>query len=249
MQNEYMALKRSESIKKIPEKLLNSLEDKQWDLLNEGFDQAWYRYKQKRFWPFLACLTLGWLILPLLFWVFYRNRLLEWKQFNAIQQEMEVVKSQRDRRDFLKRFWNKKNVLPTENIQETNIFYRSLIQAARQYNMRIDLYDYTLDRQNKKLDPPFTVGELEQIEITFQRVHDELNSALDLLQIAEQHPDMDLISLLKDQYLGTKYSVDYLSQTSNFGESGKLIQELLLVETELRAEIDQLTRPSPFSSN
>jgi len=45
MSNDEIALQRSESIQKIPEKYLNTLEDKQWDLVSVGVQQALERYK------------------------------------------------------------------------------------------------------------------------------------------------------------------------------------------------------------
>ena len=55
-------------------------------------------------------------------------------------------------------------LITPEFLLPTMTFYKTLVQSVRQYNVRLGLFDYALDRQNKRLDPPFTVGELEKIE-------------------------------------------------------------------------------------
>lgn len=248
MKHNNIALKRSESIKKIPDKKVDALEDKQFDLLLEGYQYARKKYKKKKLWPMLFCFLFFWLVLPIIIWRFYRSRLPEWKQYKTLESELEKLRQQRHQRNIWDRMWAKKNLIRTENIQEINRFYHSLIQSAKQYNARVDLFDYALDRQNKKLDPPFTVGELEQIELTFQRIYDELTSAMRLLELAEQNQEMDLETLLKDQYAELRISTDYISQTLDIGTSGQLIQELLILESSLRADIIRLTGETPSSS-
>ncbi|MGK5092675.1 hypothetical protein WDW89_11760 [Deltaproteobacteria bacterium TL4] len=241
MSQENIAFKRPDSIKKISDKLIYSLEDKRLDFLFEACQQYGEVYKNKRFWPLFLTIAFSWLVFPLIFWLIYRYQIPEGKQLRLLKQELNELRETRERRTFWRKIWNKRNRLPSENIQEINQFYNALIQAIRQYNMRIDLFDYTLDRQSKKLDHPLTVGELEQLEETFQRLYDELSSAIKLLEIAEQNPELDIITLLKNQYGDTQVSVHYLSQTSDLNHSGQLIQDLLLLESELRADIEQLT--------
>ena len=125
---------------------------------------------------------------------------------------------------------------------ELRHFYKTLVQSVRQYNVRLGLFDYALDRQNKRLDPPFTVGELEKIEKTFRRVQDELHSAIRLLQLAEKNPELDLVQLLRNEYQeDIQRSSEYVSQTVDLGASGQFIHELLVLETNLRQDIAGLT--------
>ena len=258
-----LSIKRSEKISKFPEKYLESLEDKQVDLLDEFRRTLWLSYRKEHFWSPLLIVLFCWLIVPavvfafvpglalpmILFcglivpvflWKNYKQKHPEWDTLQRLNQELAQLKQKRKQRKFWKKVWSQKNQLRTESFQEINQFYRTLIHSMRQYNTRLDLFDYALDRQNKHLDPPFTVGELEQIELTFQRIYDELNSALKLLEVAEQNPEMDLATFLNDQYSHLETSTEFVSQTIDMADSGKFVQELLLIETDLKKEIASL---------
>lgn len=241
-----LSIKRSEKISKFPEKYLESLEDKQADLIDEFRRNLWLSYRKKRFWPLCLTLLFCWLIVPIFLWKRYQRRQKEWRILQKLNQELKQLKQQRKQRKFWKKVWSQKNQLRTESFQEINQFYRTLIHAIRQYNTRLDLFDYALDRQNKRLDPPFTVGELTQIEETFQRIHDELNSATKLLEVAEQHPEMDLATLLNNQYAHWQASSEFVSQTVDIADSGKFVQELLVIETALKKDIASLSQQKVF---
>lgn len=237
-----LSIKRSENINKFPEKYLENLEDKQADLIDEFRRNVWFAYRRKRFWPLLLTVFSCWLLIPVFLWKHYQKQLPEWHMLQKLNQEFEQLRQQRKQRKFWKKVWSQKNQLRTESFQEINQFYRTLIHSIRQYNTRLDLFDYALDRQNKHLDPPFTVGELEQIELTFQRIYDELKSATKLLEVAEQNPEMDLATLLNDQYNHLQTSSEYVSQTIDIANSGKFVQELLVIETALKKDIAHLSQ-------
>ncbi|MBF0286923.1 MAG: hypothetical protein HQM14_03825 [SAR324 cluster bacterium] len=237
-----LSIKRSEKIKKFPEKYLDSLEDKQVDLMDESRRYVLRAYRKKRFWPLAFTVSFCWLIVPVWLWRQYRNELPEWHTLQNLDQELNRLKEQRKQRKFWKKIWSSKNRLQTESFQQINQFYQTLIHSIRQYNIRLDLFDYALDRQNKHLDSPFTVGELEQIESTFQRIFDELSSAAKLLEVAEQHPDMDLATLLNDEYAHLHASSEYVSETVDIANSGQFVQELLVIETTLKSEITDLSK-------
>jgi len=84
--------------------------------------------------------------------------------------------------------------------------------------------------------------------LTFQRIFDELNSAARLLEVAEQNPEMDLATLLNNQYTNLQTSSEYVSQTVDIANSGQFVQELLVIETSLKEDIAQLSRQkkNPF---
>ncbi|MBF0278237.1 MAG: hypothetical protein HQM13_10615 [SAR324 cluster bacterium] len=243
-----LSIKRSDQVKKFPEKYIASLEDKRASLILEARRVVLREYRRKRFWPLLTTTLLCWLVVPVLVWQHYRTRLPEWDVLKKMNYELDQLKIQRKQRKFWKKMWSQKNQLRTENFHEINQFYKTLIHSTRQYNIRLDLFDYALDRQNKHLDPPFTVGELEQIELTFQRIYDELNSAIKLLDVAEQNPDMDLATLLSDQYTNLHTSSEYVSQTVDIANSGQFVQELLVIETSLKEDIANLSKQNENSS-
>ena len=174
--------------------------------------------------------------------IWYRRRLKEWKLCRELSNELGSLRRQRDRRSFWKRLRPRRNRVETGDTAELRRFYKTLVQSVRQYNVRLGLFDYALDRQNKRLDPPFTVGELEKIEKTFRRVQDELHSAIRLLQLAEKNPELDLVQLLRNEYQeDIQRSSEYVSQTVDLGASGQFIHELLVLETNLRQDIAGLT--------
>ena len=235
-------LRRPDSLRPIAEHTVNSLEDKHLDVLQQAYQQALQRYYRRRFWIFWPCLLTCWLLLPGLFWIWYRRRLKEWKLCRELANELGSLRRQRDRRSFWKRLRPRRNRVETGDTAELRRFYKTLVQSARQYNVRLGLFDYALDRQNKRLDPPFTVGELEKIEKTFRRVQDELHSAIRLLQLAEKNPELDLVQLLRNEYQeDIQRSSEYVSQTVDLGASGQFIHELLVLETNLRQDIAGLT--------
>ena len=235
-------LRRPDSLRPIAERTVNSLEDKHLDVLQQAYQQALQRYHRRRFWIFWPCLLTCWLLLPGLFWIWYRRRLKEWKLCRELSNELGSLRRQRDRRSFWKRLRPRRNRVETGDTAELRRFYKTLVQSVRQYNVRLGLFDYALDRQNKRLDPPFTVGELEKIEKTFRRVQDELHSAIRLLQLAEKNPELDLVQLLRNEYQeDIQRSSEYVSQTVDLGASGQFIHELLVLETNLRQDIAGLT--------
>ncbi len=235
-------LRRPDSLRPIAERTVNSLEDKHLDVLQQAYQQALQRYHRRRFWIFWPCLLTCWLLLPGLFWIWYRRRLKEWKLCRELSNELVSLRRQRDRRSFWKRLRPRRNRVETGDTAELRRFYKTLVQSVRQYNVRLGLFDYALDRQNKRLDPPFTVGELEKIEKTFRRVQDELHSAIRLLQLAEKNPELDLVQLLRNEYQeDIQRSSEYVSQTVDLGASGQFIHELLVLETNLRQDIAGLT--------
>ena len=235
-------LRRPDSLRPIAERTVNSLEDKHLDVLQQAYQQALQRYHRRCFWIFWPCLLTCWLLLPGLFWVWYRRRLKEWKLCRELSNELGSLRRQRDRRSFWKRLRPRRNRVETGDTAELRRFYKTLVQSVRQYNVRLGLFDYALDRQNKRLDPPFTVGELEKIEKTFRRVQDELHSAIRLLQLAEKNPELDLVQLLRNEYQeDIQRSSEYVSQTVDLGASGQFIHELLVLETNLRQDIAGLT--------
>ena len=235
-------LRRPDSLRPIAERTVNSLEDKHLDVLQQAYQQALQRYHRRCFWIFWPCLLTCWLLLPGLFWVWYRRHLKEWKLCRELSSELSSLRRQRDRRSFWKRLRPRRNRVETGDTAELRRFYKTLVQSVRQYNVRLGLFDYALDRQNKRLDPPFTVGELEKIEKTFRRVQDELHSAIRLLQLAEKNPELDLVQLLRNEYQeDIQRSSEYVSQTVDLGASGQFIHELLVLETNLRQDIAGLT--------
>ena len=231
-------LRRPDSLRPIAERTVNSLEDKHLDVLQQAYQQALQRYQRRRFWIFWPCLLTSWLLLPGVFWFWYRRRLKEWKLCRELANELGSLRRQRDRRSFWKRLRPRRNQVETGDTAELRRFYKTLVQSVRQYNVRLGLFDYALDRQNKRLDPPFTVGELEKIEKTFRRVQDELHSAIRLLQLAEKNPELDLVQLLRNEYQeDMQRSSEYVNQTVDLGASGQFIHELLVLETNLRQDI------------
>ena len=235
-------LRRPDSLRPIAERTVNSLEDKHLDVLQQAYQQALQRYHRRRFWIFWPCLLTCWLLLPGLFWIWYRRHLKEWKLCRELSNELGSLRRQRDRRSFWKRLRPRRNRVETGDTAELRRFYKTLVQSVRQYNVRLGLFDYALDRQNKRLDPPFTIGELEKIEKTFRRVQDELHSAIRLLQLAEKNPELDLVQLLRNEYQeDIQRSSEYVSQTVDLGASGQFIHELLVLETNLRQDIAGLT--------
>jgi hypothetical protein len=230
-------LRRSERIRPISERTVNALEDKHLDVLQQAYQHALRRYHKRRFWVFWPCVLTSVALVPLGLWFWYRHRLPEWHTQRALREELRQLTAHRNRRQFWKRLRARRNRVEAKDQRELQRFYKTLTYAARQYNVRLGLFDYALDRQNKRLDPPFTVGELEQIERTFQRVQDELTSAISLLQLAEKNPELDLGTLLKNEYQDMQQSTEYVNQTVDLGVSGQFIQELLVLETELRKDI------------
>lgn len=245
---EALSITRSEKIQKFPEKFLLDLEDKQTDLIIMAKQNAWLAYRKRRLKPLLLTVCFGWLIVPLFYWSRFRSKLPEWHALVKMEQELVELQKQRQKRKFWKKIWTKKNRLLTKDFEAINQFYRTLIHSIRQYNIRLDLFDYSLDRQNKKLDTPFTVGELEQIELTFQRIFDELSSAVKLLEVAEEHPEMDLATLLSDKYAHLQSASDFVAQTVDIGNSGQFVQDLLIIETSLKKDIAHLSKTPPSSS-
>jgi hypothetical protein len=231
-------LRRPDYLRPVAERTVNSLEDKHLDVLQQTYQQTLQRYQRRRFWIFWPCLLTSWLLLPGVFWFWYRRRLKEWKLCRELANELSSLRRQRDRRTFWKRLRPRRNRVETGDTAELRRFYKTLVQSVRQYNVRLGLFDYALDRQNKRLDPPFTVGELEKIEKTFRRVQDELHSAIRLLQLAEKNPELDLVQLLRNEYQeDIQRSSEYVNQTVDLGASGQFIHELLVLETNLRQDI------------
>ena len=234
-------IKHSTSIQRFAEKHLKALEDKRLDLINAYHLEAWTEYRKKTVWQRWSVFFLSWLIVPVLFWRWYRKRLPSWKSYLIIDARLSQLNEQYRQRQIWKRLHRTKNRLRSQSTESILLFYETLIQSAKQYNSRLDLLDYTLSRQSKGLDPSYTVSELEQIEATFQRVYDELDSNFDLLKVAEKHSEMDLIAMLKDRHAEASKSAEYVSQTVDMGQAGTIIQDLLTLETSLHNEILQFS--------
>ena len=116
--------------------------------------------------------------------------------------------------------------------------YRNLVKSERQYNLRVSLFDHALERQLKQLDPHYSLVEFELIVLRFQRLYNELNSAFSLFRVAEDNTNLDLVTLLQDQYSGLGPSAEFLQNSQDFGQSGQFVHELLLLEAKLHQEIN-----------
>ena len=231
-------IQRTERVQQIPDQIINELEDKQLYLCFVGYQKTLNSYRKKRFWPLLISLFGFWLIFPpYLFWKIYRPRIPEWKHLHELKMEIREIKKQRKRRRFFERFLGSKNEVETRFPEELMRLYRNLVQSARQYNLRVDLFDHALERQQKQLDPPFSVEEFDQIELTYQRLYNELDSAFSLFKLAEDNTNLDLVTLLQDQYAGVGPSAEFIQHSQDFGQSGQFVHELLILEAELHQEI------------
>ena len=241
-------LQRSDRVQIIPDQMIHELEDKQLDLCYGDYQKTLGSYRKKRFWPMMLSLAGFWLILPpWFFFKFFRRRFPEWKHLHELKQEIREIKKKRKRRKFFKRIRSSKNLVQTTNPHELRNLYRNLSESASQYNLRVSLFDHALDRQFKELDEPFSEDEFNQIENTFLRLFNELNSAFNLLRLAEENPNLDLITLIHDQYAGFGPSSEFIQNTQELGQSGQFIQDLLLLEVQLQREIQefsQLIRPN-----
>ena len=154
--------------------------------------------------------------------------------------EIREIRKQRRRRTFWNRLRRQRNRIESEHPEDLRRFYRTLASAARHFNTRVRLLDFTLDRQAKQLDPLFTVSEFEQIEATFRRICDELSSAFRLLELAEQDAEIDLVRLMRDEYGGLPLNAAYLNQSADLGQAGQLVHDLLCFESALRDDLAQL---------
>jgi hypothetical protein len=115
----------------------------------------------------------------------------------------------------------------------------------------VSLFDHALDRQLKALDQPLSENEFNQIENTFLRLFNELNSAFSLFRLAEENSNLDLITLIHDQYAGLGSSAEFIQYSQDLGQTGQFVQELLLLEAQLQREIQgfsQLNAPTELSS-
>lgn len=233
--------KKSGKFKKISDQEIHDLEDKRMDLICEGYQKILSNYRKKLFWPSLFAIGSCWLIFPVVAWSMYRKRTPEWKELKIIETEMEELRGDRNQRNFWAKMGQKKNVIRSENMGTLKKFYETLIQSSREYNARTGLLEFTLDRQSKELDEPFKPEELEQIQQTLQRIYDEIRSSMSLLTLAEQNPHMDLMNLIEDEYKRVNVSSEYVSKTMDLGNSGKFIQDLLILETNLRSEISGMS--------
>lgn len=234
-------LTRSPQTRKFSESAIDHLQQKQLDLLLEAKKNALLRYRKRRFKPFLLVLLTCWLIVPVWIWTKIRRKLPEWKALQKWRSEWDERKKVLGWQRFWMLWFGKRNLLQTQNEEAIYHFYATLINATQQYNLRLDLFDYALDRQNKRLDTPLTVGELDQIETTFQRIHDELSSASKLLEVAEANPQVDFSTLLLEEH-SRKPSAAFISQAVDLANMGQFVQDLLVIESELRDEITKLTR-------
>ncbi|MGA1597832.1 MAG: hypothetical protein ACO4AU_02195 [bacterium] len=244
------SFKRPAVIRPLAERTIHALEDRQRDLCLAAYQRIWSVYRRKRFWPFWLGLLGIWLVFPWLGWRWYRERIPERALLAELAQELSDLDTHRQRRRFWQRWWKRRNLVQSQDDVELRRFYQTLAQTARQYNIRVGLLDFALDRQSKKLDEPFTSAELEQIEASFQRVQDELDSALRLIKLAEKNPDLDLVQLLQEEYGGTSsLTPEFINNSSEWGQAGPFVQELLLLESSLREEIEGITRKHPNPSS
>ena len=216
---------RSQALIKISDKQIFALEDKHLSFLTSFRKEV------------LKQLGIFEKVAPLTFCKSYQKRYPKWKKIRNLDLQILTLKERRTQR----KFWHKriliKNQIQTKRHDDVNRFYHSLINSAHRYNTRLDLFDYTLDRQHKKLDPPYTVGELEKIETTIQRIFNSVNSAIKLLELAEQHRDLDLADLVRNQYHAADLSAEYISDAVELDSSGQFIQDLLVIENDLRTEL------------
>ena len=240
-----IGVERPDTIRFISERWVEGLEDKHLDLCYASYQKTLLSYRRKRFWPLLMMVASVWLVLPAVFWRRWRRRLPEWQTLNEMRMEIREMRKQRRRRTFWNRIRRQRNRIESEHPEDLRRFYRTLASAARNFNTRVRLLDFTLDRQAKQLDPPFTVQEFEQIEATFRRIRDELSSAFQLLALAEQDAEIDLVRLMRDEYGGLPLNIDYLDQSANLGQAGQLVHDLLCFETTLRDDLAQLAPVSP----
>ena len=234
---------RSERVQIIPDQMIHDLEDKQLDLSYRDYQKTLGSYRKKRFWPMILSFAGFWLILPpWLFFKFFRRRFPEWQYLHELKVEIHGIKKNRKRRKFFDRLRKSKNLVQTSHPQELKNLYRNLVDSSRQYNLRVGLFDHALERQQKELDQPFSEQEFDQIENTFLRLFNELNSAFSLFKLAEENTNLDLVTLIHDQYAGFGPSAEFIQHSQNLGQSGQFVQELLLLEAQLHREIQDFSQ-------
>ena len=241
---------RSERVQIIPDQMIHDLEDKQLDLSYRDYQKTLGSYRKKRFWPMILSFAGFWLILPpWLFFKFFRRRFPEWQYLHELKVEIHGIKKNRKRRKFFDRLRKSKNLVQTSHPQELKNLYRNLVDSSRQYNLRVGLFDHALERQQKELDQPFSEQEFDQIENTFLRLYNELNSAFSLFKLAEENTNLDLVTLIHDQYAGFGPSAEFIQHSQNLGQSGQFVQELLLLEAQLHREIQDFSQLNQSSQD
>ena len=241
---------RSERVQIIPDQMIHDLEDKQLDLSYRDYQKTLGSYRKKRFWPMILSFAGFWLILPpWLFFKFFRRRFPEWQYLRELKLEIHGIKKNRKRRKFFDRLRKSKNLVQTSHPQELKNLYRNLVDSSRQYNLRVGLFDHALERQQKELDQPFSEQEFDQIENTFLRLYNELNSAFSLFKLAEENTNLDLVTLIHDQYAGFGPSAEFIQHSQNLGQSGQFVQELLLLEAQLHREIQDFSQLNQAPQN
>ena len=241
---------RSERVQIIPDQMIHDLEDKQLDLSYRDYQKTLGSYRKKRFWPMILSFAGFWLILPpWLFFKFFRRRFPEWQYLHELKLEIHGIKKNRNRRKFFDRLRKSKNLVQTSHPQELKNLYRNLVDSSRQYNLRVGLFDHALERQQKELDQPFSEQEFDQIENTFLRLYNELNSAFSLFKLAEENTNLDLVTLIHDQYAGFGPSAEFIQHSQNLGQSGQFVQELLLLEAQLHREIQDFSQLNQAPQN
>ena len=241
---------RSERVQIIPDQMIHDLEDKQLDLSYRDYQKTLGSYRKKRFWPMILSFAGFWLILPpWLFFKFFRRRFPEWQYLHELKLEIHGIKKNRKRRKFFDRLRKSKNMVQTSHPQELKNLYRNLVDSSRQYNLRVGLFDHALERQQKELDQPFSEQEFDQIENTFLRLYNELNSAFSLFKLAEENTNLDLVTLIHDQYAGFGPSAEFIQHSQNLGQSGQFVQELLLLEAQLHREIQDFSQLNQSSQD
>ena len=241
---------RSERVQIIPDQMIHDLEDKQLDLSYRDYQKTLGSYRKKRFWPMILSFAGFWLILPpWLFFKFFRRRSPEWQYLHELKVEIHGIKKNRKRRKFFDRLRKSKNLVQTSYPKELKNLYRNLVDSSRQYNLRVGLFDHALERQQKELDQPFSEQEFDQIENTFLRLYNELNSAFSLFKLAEENTNLDLVTLIHDQYAGFGPSAEFIQHSQNLGQSGQFVQELLLLEAQLHREIQDFSQLNQSSQD
>ena len=241
---------RSERVQIIPDQMIHDLEDKQLDLSYRDYQKTLGSYRKKRFWPMILSFAGFWLILPpWLFFKFFRRRFPEWQYLHELKVEIHGIKKNRKRRKFFDRLRKSKNLVQTSYPKELKNLYRNLVDSSRQYNLRVGLFDHALERQQKELDQPFSEQEFDQIENTFLRLYNELNSAFSLFKLAEENTNLDLVTLIHDQYAGFGPSAEFIQHSQNLGQSGQFVQELLLLEAQLHREIQDFSQLNQSSQD
>ena len=123
--------------------------------------------------------------------------------------------------------------LPQKTLSFVNKTYELLLDSMKNYNARVDLLDYTLERQGKGTVPPYTVGEIEKIEMAFCRIYDGLVDTEVLLCLFEKNFEVDFMGLLRSQLQDKHSSVEYLLKVVHENPTIEMVQDLIILESQI----------------